>query len=913
MADMLEQIRTRGAATPQNRQADPRQELNHAGGYVFTAGSETRLRRFLTMGTYGTYYVSEQDTTAEVAPFLLDWARGNATRLVELAAEISVAGRAPRQGPALLALAAAISLGDVAGRRAAAAALPAIVRTGSHLETWVKYMEQFGGWGPVTRRAVSSWYLGKDPGALAYQLVKYRTRDDWSHANILKLAHPKPRLADGTLMADHDRLFAWVTGREHDAALLPPMIQAYEMARDIERADDRPPAWSRTGAHADKTAAYTQLIRDHPGLPWEALPDEAANQADVWRALIDNGMPVTALIRNLAKLTRLGVLAPMSSHLAAVCARLRDQDLLRKGRVHPIALLVAAKTYASGRSEKGTSTWVPVPQVTDALTDAFYLAFGAVEPSGKRIDLAVDISGSMRYSAAGYCITACELAAAMALVTAATEPQHIITAFTHGPYESKWSRVNGMGSGITPMPVSPRQRIDDVMRTAGAMQMGGTNCAVPMLEAAKHRMPVDVFAIYCADAETEILAAGGWRQYDQVHAGDEVYTLDHATGLGEWQQATAVNVFPAAPRRMLRMEGRGHSSLTTMDHRWPVRHRGNSAWGRRWKTSETLNQVDYIQCAAADSGLPVEPKFTDAFAELMAWIWTEGHVNGSRGIVIVQSATEHPEYCGRIDAALRILYGPPHEGDMRALHPAKPPALNTSAWRRGPVMVNGCTTWHLNQAAAAPFLDWMSVPEKVITPRFIRALTRAQLELFIQVSVDADGWRLKSGMLRLSQHSLARAEAFQIACTLAGYATTIARLPAPGREQWEVGVLRRTQFAPLQHDVNKDERPFTVEQVDYDGQVWCPTTPNGTWLARRNGTVYWTGNTDNETWYGGIHPHQALENYRQVMGIDARLQVVAFTPTKFSIAVPGDERMLDVSGFSSDVPVLLADHAAGRI
>jgi 60 kDa SS-A/Ro ribonucleoprotein len=490
MADALEQIRTRGAVTPQARQADPRQELNHAGGYVFTTDSETRLRRFLTMGTYGTYYVNEQDTTAEMAPFLLGWARDNATRLTELATEISVAGRAPRQGPALLALMAAMALGDVDGRRAAERAFNDVVRTGTHLFGAAKYTEQFRGWGPVARRAFAGWYLGKDPAALAYQLVKYRQRDGWTHLDVLRSAH-------STKHADqpHRDLFNWLAKGVTEQGELPAMVQAHEMARDIERES------GSALARRAKTAAYTQLLRDHPGLPWEALPDEATSQGDVWRVLIDNGMPVTALIRNLPKLTRLGVLAPMSAHLTAVCARLRDGELLRKGRVHPIALLVAARVYASGRSEKGSTTWVPVPQVTDALTDAFYLAFGAVEPSGRRVNLAVDISGSMASSAAGYCITARELAAAMALVTAATEPQSVITAFTHGPYESKWSGVNGMGSGITPMPVSPRQRIDDVMRTAAAMQMGGTNCAVPMLEAAKYRVPVDVFVEF-TDSET---------------------------------------------------------------------------------------------------------------------------------------------------------------------------------------------------------------------------------------------------------------------------------------------------------------------------------------------------------------------------------------------------------------------------
>jgi hypothetical protein len=71
--------------------------------------------------------------------------------------------------------------------------------------------------------------------------------------------------------------------------------------------------------------------------------------------------------------------------------------------------------------------------------------------------------------------------------------------------------------------------------------------------------------------------------------------------------------------------------------------------------------------------------------------------------------------------------------------------------------------------------------------------------------------------------------------------------------------------------------------------------------------------TDSETWFGGIHPHQALDAYRQAMGIPARLQVIATTPTEFSIAGPDDPGQLDVSGFDSDVPNLLADHSAGRL
>jgi len=69
--------------------------------------------------------------------------------------------------------------------------------------------------------------------------------------------------------------------------------------------------------------------------------------------------------------------------------------------------------------------------------------------------------------------------------------------------------------------------------------------------------------------------------------------------------------------------------------------------------------------------------------------------------------------------------------------------------------------------------------------------------------------------------------------------------------------------------------------------------------------------TDNETYYGNIHPHQALQQYRRETGIDARLVVVGMTATPFSIADPSDPGMLDVAGFDSAVPNLIGDFSRG--
>lgn len=65
--------------------------------------------------------------------------------------------------------------------------------------------------------------------------------------------------------------------------------------------------------------------------------------------------------------------------------------------------------------------------------------------------------------------------------------------------------------------------------------------------------------------------------------------------------------------------------------------------------------------------------------------------------------------------------------------------------------------------------------------------------------------------------------------------------------------------------------------------------------------------TDSETWYGGIHPYQALLQYRRYMGIPAKLIVVGLTSTGFSIADPDDAGMLDIVGFDANGPALISD------
>src|SRR4029077_9616147 len=112
------------------------------------------------------------------------------------------------------------------------------------------------------------------------------------------------------------------------------------------------------------------LVREHR-LPREALRPKHLTSPEVWEALLED-MPMTALIRNVATMTRVGVLAPGSDGTAAAIAQLGDTAPIRRARGHPIAVLGGLPPYSSGRGARGRGEWAPVREVVDALDAAFY-------------------------------------------------------------------------------------------------------------------------------------------------------------------------------------------------------------------------------------------------------------------------------------------------------------------------------------------------------------------------------------------------------------------------------------------------------------------------------------------------------------------------------------------------------------
>jgi 60 kDa SS-A/Ro ribonucleoprotein len=457
--------------TPQHeRIPGTAQRPNSAGGFAWAVDDWTRLDRFLILGSEGgTYYIGERQLTVENAEAVLRCLQADGERVVRRVVAVSAAGRAPKNDPALFVLAMAAGRGDPATRRAALAALPRVARIGTHLLHFAAYVEGFRGWGRGLRQAIAAWYTAMPADRLAYQTVKYRQRDGWSQRDLLRLAHP------AAPTEQHQILFHWLTKGWEGVGEAPHPDPALQIVWAFERAQ-----------RVTDERELVSLIRDYR-LPREAVPTEWLDRPAVWEALLEE-MPMTALIRNLATLTRIGLLTPTAATTRRIVDQVSDGPRLRAARVHPIALLAALKTYAGGKGVRGQQTWTPVQAIVDALDSAFHAAFAHVEPTGQRWLLGVDVSGSMSAGTIGGVpgVTPRVAAAAMALLIATTEQRHTIMAFQ---------------DRFVPLPISPRQRLDDAVKLTDGLPFGGTDCALPMLWALEQKAEVDVFAVL-TDSET---------------------------------------------------------------------------------------------------------------------------------------------------------------------------------------------------------------------------------------------------------------------------------------------------------------------------------------------------------------------------------------------------------------------------
>ena len=480
MADSLRTFNKRNPATPQTEKAAKGQKRNNAGGFSFKVSDLDRIKRFLILGSEKSYYQTGAKLTKQNAENVIKYvtkSSANHQEITDLVVEYSTEGRAPKQNPGLFVLAILASHGKPADKSYALAQLNKVARTGTTLFLFVDYVTQFRGWGRGLRNAVAAWYTAnKSPDATAYQLAKYQQREGWSHRDLIRLSHPK---SDDVQV---DAAIQWAVKGLVDKENTPRVIKQLEAVKGA------------TPAEVEKFL-NKKSDKDKLELSWEMLPTEALNNVKVWEILLDAGqVPLGALIRQLRRLTKIGVLKPLGKYTKLVVDRLNDEEELKRARIHPLNVLNAKRAYQGVKIEDGgywartTGGNEGIPEVVSALEEAFYKSFKFVEPANKRTLIGIDCSGSMTQGIAGTSLTAMEASSALAMTTIRTEPQTHVVGFS------------GSGSAA-PLRITKTDNLDSAIRKVDRFNWGATDCAAPILYASKNNLEVDTFLVY-TDNET---------------------------------------------------------------------------------------------------------------------------------------------------------------------------------------------------------------------------------------------------------------------------------------------------------------------------------------------------------------------------------------------------------------------------
>ena len=342
---------------------------------------------------------------------------------------------------------------------------------------------------------------------------------------------------------------------------------------------------------------------------------------------------------------------------------------------------------------------------------------------------------------------------------------------------------------------------------------------------------------YCVDEQTEALTQRGWLGVNEITTDDTVLSYDE--GKLKWSKIKSI-FRDDYDGKMFRLTVTGLDALVTPRHKF-VTYRGP-------KEVELLTETDRIVLtgnAVADG----DGRYSDAFVELVGWFVTEGNVyfEDCRTYGRVTIYQNEGGYADRIRTCLT-------EADF-----GEGSKTNDSG--------NINIAFHLTKETCQQILD--VAPNKVLTMPFILSLTQSQRELLIDTMIDGDGWRTKGWKgktyRRYCQKDREHVDAFLVLCAMAGRRASYKQhdIVSYGKETtiYIMNIFTRKDCARVEnidfHGGKNNGRGSGVigkgkaahpnePTVDYQGKVWCLETEYGSFMVRRNGYFYLTGNSYND-------------------------------------------------------------------
>ena len=332
---------------------------------------------------------------------------------------------------------------------------------------------------------------------------------------------------------------------------------------------------------------------------------------------------------------------------------------------------------------------------------------------------------------------------------------------------------------------------------------------------------------YCVDQQTQALTKRGWLGIDEITTDDQILSYDQ----GQMKWSNIHSIYRGDFDGLLhKITVQGMDCLITPGHK--------KVTSRGLIPVEYLLESDHlILMGSAEDSITI-PTYSDAFVELVGWIITEGcYEMGKNGFI--KNITIYQNKGMQADRIRNCLT-----------------ELGYKFSESGENKVN--ISFRIFKESSEKIVQIL--PEKNLNMNFINALTHTQRLLLLDTMIDGDGWRTQ-GHRRYTQKDPVHVAHFQTLCALLGMRTNVHKRTKISFNKlvsyYDINVFSTrknvTKVSSLNFHGGKQNNRKHVGKGKlnhpnlpteyYHGKVWCPQTDYGCFLARRNHTVYLTGNT----------------------------------------------------------------------
>ena len=363
----------------------------------------------------------------------------------------------------------------------------------------------------------------------------------------------------------------------------------------------------------------------------------------------------------------------------------------------------------------------------------------------------------------------------------------------------------------------------------------------------------------CLDEETEVLTSDGWKDYQSVSEDDEVWTLDVDSNEGEWGSVEEKHVYDY-DGEMYHITSMRMDTLVTPNHR--ILHKRGHSGEPQFEKGLQYREISDFNNYSTRLHIPISnennqsdfSRVSDDELRFAGWFLSDGHFyedkRGYMGAGFSQSADGVDEISSVLDS-LGVGY-----------------SVRERNRKIDSICGKKLKKEHKTQYHFEILKDSLGYVEdffdgKRELPDWLGKLSRRQFDIFLDTYIKGDGSvrnDAPSKMIYTSDED--RVDFLQYLLVKNGYTATV--------DEYRKGEYR----------LNVCEREFTqlcaegrlyddhIEKKEYKGDVWCLTVDNGNFLVRRNGKVYFTGNSRVERYLDQNPEHEGLMEVPTRLNLD---------------------------------------------